>query len=451
MGSSVLIWQFLLQIVLIIINAVFACAEIAVISMNDNKLEKLAAAKDKRAVRLMKLTEQPARFLATIQVGITLAGFLASAFAADNFSDYLTNWLVGMDIGIPAATIDAISVVLITLILSFFTLVLGELVPKRIAMRKAEALALKMSGLVYVISKIFKPIVSLLTVSTNFLLRLIGIDPNAEDDVVTEEEIRMMVDAGSEKGTIQKTEKDFIQNVFEFDNTSIDEIMTHRTETVFLWLEDDDVTWEENIIEAAHSVYPVCDNTPDNIKGLLYSKDYFRLKDKSRGNVLKNAVRPAVFVPEALNADKLFYNMKKSRNHFAVVLDEYGGVSGIVTMKDLLEELVGELEDDYQLPKEQPQIMDLGHGDWIIRGTAPLEDVAKALGILLDSDEYDTFGGFVFGCLGQIPNDGETLDIDYEGLHIHIASVKDHRLEYASVKQVFSEESPGEDETETQE
>lgn len=442
MGSSVLIWQFLLQIVLIIINAVFACAEIAVISMNDNKLEKMAAAQDKRAIRLVKLTEQPARFLATIQVGITLAGFLASAFAADNFSEYLTNWLVGMGIGIPAATIDAVSVVIITLILSFFTLVLGELVPKRVAMRKAESLALRMSGLVYVISKIFAPIVSLLTVSTNGLLRLMGIDPNADDDVVTEEEIRMMVDVGSEKGAIQKTEKDFIQNVFEFDNTSIEEIMTHRTDTDFLWLEDDDQTWHEKIVEACHSVYPICDNTPDNIKGLLYSKDYFRLKDKSRNNVLQNAVRPAVFVPEALNADKLFYNMKKSRNHFAVVVDEYGGVSGIVTMKDLLEELVGELEDDYQLPEEQEQIMDLGNGAWIIRGTAPLEDVVKSLNIELPEDEYDTFGGFVFGCLGQIPDDGATLDVEYEGLHIHISSVKDHRLEYATVKQVIAEAEP---------
>ncbi|MDO4541733.1 MAG: hemolysin family protein, partial [Bacillota bacterium] len=384
-----MIWQLLLQVVLIIINAVFACAEIAVISMNDNKLEKLAATKDKRAIRLMKLTEQPARFLATIQVGITLAGFLASAFAADNFSEYLTHWLIGLGVGIPASTIDAISVVVITLILSFFTLVLGELVPKRIAMRKAESLALKMSGLVYVISKIFAPVVALLTVSTNGLLRLMGIDPNAEDDVVTEEEIRMMVDAGSEKGTIQKTEKDFIQNVFEFDNTSIEEIMTHRTETDFLWLEDDDDAWKEKIVEACHSVYPICHDTPDNIKGLLYSKDYFRLKDKSRSNILKNAVRPAVFVPEGLNADKLFYNMKKSRNHFAIVLDEYGGVSGIVTMKDLLEELVGELEDDYQIPEEQPQIMDLGNGAWIIRGTAQLDDVSKALGVMLPDEEYD--------------------------------------------------------------
>lgn len=439
MGSSILIWQLLLQVVLIIINAVFACAEIAVISMNDNKLEKLAAAKDKRAIRLVKLTEQPARFLATIQVGITLAGFLASAFAADNFSEYLTSWLVGLGVGIPASTIDAISVVVITLILSFFTLVLGELVPKRVAMRNAEALALKMSGLIYAISKIFKPIVSLLTASTNGLLRLMGIDPNAEDDTVTEEEIRMMVDAGSEKGTIQKTEKDFIQNVFEFDNTSIEEIMTHRTETDFLWLEDSAASWEEKIVEACHSVYPICDNTTDNIKGLLYTKDYFRLKDKSRSNVLKNAVRPAVFVPEALSADKLFYNMKKSRNHFAVVLDEYGGVSGIVTMKDLLEELVGELEDDYQIPEEQPQIMDLGNGAWIIRGTAPLEDVIKALGISLPEEEFDTFGGFVFGCLGQIPEDGASLDVEYQGLHIHISSVKDHRLEYATVKQKLIE------------
>ena len=191
-GDSIL-WQLLLQLILILINAVFACAEIAVISMNDTKLSKLASESNKRAVKLKKLTEQPARFLATIQVGITFAGFLGSAFAADNFSDRLVNWLVDMGVKVPVKTLDTIAVIVITLILSYFTLVLGELVPKRIAMKKADELALAISGLVYFISKIFAPLVSLLTASTNGLLMLLGIDPNAEDDRVTEEEIRMMV------------------------------------------------------------------------------------------------------------------------------------------------------------------------------------------------------------------------------------------------------------------
>ncbi|MEG1968470.1 MAG: CNNM domain-containing protein, partial [Clostridia bacterium] len=212
-----IIWQILLQILLIALNAVFACAEIAVISMNDNKLAQMAAQGDKRAVRLARLTSQPARFLATIQVAITLSGFMGSAFAADNFSDKLVQWLLSLGVTVPVATLDTAAVIVITLILSYFTLVFGELVPKRIAMKKAEALALGMSGLITAISKLFAPLVWLLTASTNGILRLFGIDPNAEDEEVSEEEIRMMVDVGNQKGVIDPVEREMIQNVFEFD------------------------------------------------------------------------------------------------------------------------------------------------------------------------------------------------------------------------------------------
>ncbi|HEX3023389.1 MAG TPA: CNNM domain-containing protein, partial [Lachnospiraceae bacterium] len=244
MFSDPLIWQIILQIILIALNAIFACAEIAVISMNDNKLAKLASQGDKRALRLTALTSQPARFLATIQVAITLSGFMGSAFAADNFSDRLVSGLVNMGVTIPESTLNSISVIIITLILSYFTLVFGELVPKRVAMKKAEKLALGMSALVSSISRIFAPIVWLLTTSTNGLLRLLGIDPNEEDEEVTEEEIRMMVDAGSEKGTIDNDEKELIQNVFEFDDLTVEEICTHRTEVSLLWMDESMEQWE---------------------------------------------------------------------------------------------------------------------------------------------------------------------------------------------------------------
>ena len=224
-----LIWQIILQILLISLNAVFACTEIAVISMNDNKLEKMAAEGNRKAKRLFNLTSQPAKFLSTIQVAITLSGFLGSAFAADNFSEILTDLLIKIGTPIPASTLDAISVVVITLILSYFTLVFGELVPKRVAMKNPEKIALGISAFISAIAKLFAPVVWLLTVSTNGILRLLGIDPNAEDEEVTEEEIRMMVDAGSEKGTIDIEEKEIIQNVFEFDDLSVGEIATHRT------------------------------------------------------------------------------------------------------------------------------------------------------------------------------------------------------------------------------
>lgn len=428
-----LLWQLLLQVFLISINAIFASAEIAVISMNDNKLAKLAATGDKRAIKLARLTEQPARFLATIQVGITFAGFLASAFAADNFSDRLVAWLIKLGVNIPAATIDTIAVVLITLILSYFTLVLGELVPKRVAMKNAEKLALAISGLIYFISELFGPLVSLLTVSTNGILRLLGIDPHSEDDEITEEEIRMMVDAGSEKGAIDFDEKEMIQNIFEFDDKDAGDVMTHRTEVSVLWLEESEDQWENTITESRHTMYPVCDESTDNIIGVLNTKDYFRLKDKSRENVLKNALKSAYFVPETVRTDILFANMKKSRNHFAIVLDEYGGMNGIITMSDLLEQLVGDLEDDASAPVEPPLIERIDSHTWKVQGTTPLEMVSEQLGIVLPEDDYDTFGGLVFGLLGSVPEDGSTPELEAYGMIIKVMEIKDHRLEKAIV------------------
>jgi len=427
------LWPLLLQLVLIIINAVFACAEIAIISMNDTKLAKLTAQGDKRAIRLTRLTAQPARFLSTIQVGITLAGFLASAFAADNFSDFLVDWLIGAGLKIPAATLDTISVIVITLALSYFMLVLGELVPKRVAMRKAEELALAMSGLVYCISRIFSPVVWLLTISTNGILRLLGIDPHADDETITEEEIRMMVDAGSEKGAISPNEKDMIQNIFEFDDKTAEDIMTHRTEVSVLWLDETPEQWEKTILESRHSVYPVCDESTDNIIGILKVKDYFRLPDKSHDNILENTLRPAYFVPETVRTDVLFRNMKKSRNHFAIVLDEYGGMNGIITMNDLLEQIVGDLEDDDTIPDEPPLIERIDSQTWRIQGIAPLPMVADQLGIFLPEADYDTFGGLIFGLLGTIPDDGSTPVLEEYGLSIKVTEIKNHRLETAVV------------------
>jgi putative hemolysin len=408
----------LLQLTLILVNAFFACAEIAVISMNDNKMARMAAIGDKRAIRLEDLTKQPARFLSTIQVGITLAGFLASAFAAENFSDYLVNWLIGLGVTVAAPTLNTLAVVFITLILSYFTLVLGELVPKRIAMRHAEKLALALSGTLYFIAQLFHPVVWLLTHSTNGVLRLLGIDPNAEDDVITEEEIRMMVDEGSEKGAITYNEKDMIQRIFEFNDKTAEDIMTHRTEVSVLWLDESVEQWEETIFMSRHSVYPVCDESADNIVGILKVKDFIRIADRTRDNLLDQALRPAYFVPEAVRADVLFHNMKNSRNHFAIVLDEYGGMSGIITMNDLLEEIVGDLEDDDLVPAEKPLIEAIDSQTWKISGAAPLETVAMQLRVELPENDYDTFGGFVFGLLGSIPEDGSTPELEEYGLQI---------------------------------
>ena len=427
--------MLLVQVILIALNAVFACAEIAVISLNDNKLAKMAADGDKRAVRLARLTSQPARFLATNQVAITHSGFLGSAFAAENFSDGLVAWLVGLGVGIPEKTLDAIAVELITIVLSYFTLIFGELVPKRVAMRKAESLALGMSALIGFISKVFAPVVWLLTVSTNGILRLLGIDPNAEDEEVGEEEIRMMVDAGSERGTIDHEEKEFIQNVFEFDDLTAGEIATHRTEVALLWLEESMDEWREIIFSQRHNLYPICDGSADKIVGILNAKDYFRLADQSRENVMARAVRPPYFVPESVKADVLFRNMRHSHNNLAVVLDEYGGMSGIVTINDLVEQLVGELVDE-EAAQEPDEIVQTGEDTWQIRGCAPLKDVSKALGVPLPNEDYDTLNGLIFDALGAVPRDGESVDVEIAGLSIHVTDIQNHQVESALVRRL---------------
>lgn len=442
MGDSIIL-MLLLQVVLIALNAVFACAEIAVISISETKIEKMAEQGNKKAARLRKLTNNPAKFLATIQVAITLSGFLGSAFAAENFSDRIVSWLVSLGVTTSEKTLNTISVIVITILLSYVTLIFGELVPKRVAQRKAEKLALGMSGMIYFISKIFAPIVFLLTTSTNGVLKLIGIDPNANEESVSEEEIRMMVDAGSEQGAIDAEEKEFIQNVFEFDDLSAGEIATHRTDVSMLWLEETPEEWENTIHNSRHTMYPVCGESADDIVGVLNAKDYFRLDDKSRENVMKNAVKPAYFVPETVKADVLFRNMRKTHNKFAVVIDEYGGMHGIITISDLLERLVGNI-NDADGGEEELLIAQVDSETWRISGAAPLEDVSKTLSIDLPTDEYDTFGGFVFGNYGSIPEDGTVFEVDACELHVKVIKVEDHQLEAALVCKTDSKRTENE-------
>ena len=425
----------ILQLVLIALNAIFACAELAVLSINETKLERMADQGDKRAKRLFKLTREPAKFLATIQVAITLSGFLGSAFAADGFSEPLVDWVLSLGVNIPRSTLDSIAVVVITLILSYFTLVFGELVPKRVAMKKAEALGLSISGLVSGISTVFKPIVWFLSVSTNTVLRLLGIDPNEADEQVNEEEILMMVDAGSEKGAIDEQEREFIQNVFEFDDLTAEEIAVHRTEVTILWMEDSMEEWARIIHDSRHTLYPVCQDSADNIIGILNAKDYFRLDDKSRDNVMRNAVKEPFFVPETIKADVLFRKMKKTRNIMAIVLDEYGGMVGIITLNDLIEQLVGDLGED--TPEEEaaePHVEQMNENTWAIIGNVELYDIEQALDVDIGLEEVDTFTGLVFGELDMIPSDGEQdIELDFKGLHIHITRVEDHQIAYATV------------------
>lgn len=436
MGDSVG-FLLLIQVLLIALNAIFASAEIAVLSINEAKLSHMAQQGNKKARRLEKLTGQPARFLATIQVAITLSGFLGSAFAADNFSDRLVDWLIGHGVGIPAATLDTIAVVLITLILSYFTLVFGELVPKRIAMKRAEKLALGVSGLISGISVIFRPVVWFLSLSTNCILRLCGIDPNEEDAPASEEDIRLMVDASSKRGAIDREEQEFIQNVFQFDDLTAGELATYRTDVVALWMDEDDAEWAKTIREHRHTRYPICRETLDDTVGILNTKEYFRLERQDRASVLERAVTPAYFVPETLKADILFRNMKKQRAAMAVVLDEHGGMVGIVTLNDLIEELVGDLSMD----DGQPTIRKLGDAAWEITGNVDLRELEDVMGLKLPDGGYDTLTGLVFDLLGEIPQDGaQEIRLELGGLQLRVDHIADHQVAHAVAE--FADHQP---------
>ena len=369
----------LFQLVLIMLNAIFASAEIAVLSISETKLEHMADDGNGRAKKLYKLAKEPARFLATIQVAITLSGFLGSAFAADNFSTPLVEWIISLGVTMPRHTLQNIAVVVITLVLSYFTLIFGELVPKRIAMKKSEQIALGVSGLLSFISIIFRPIVGLLSVSTNLVLRLMGIDPNETDDNVSEEEIRMMVDAGSEKGTIDHQEKEFIQNVFEFNDIMAGEIATHRTDVTALMTDDTLDEWDEIIHESRHTRYPVCDGSTDNVIGIL---------------------------------------------------------------NDLIEELVGELNDEPADPEnEDPHIEKIDDTSWRVIGNVELCDLEEETGVELASDDYDTLTGLVFDKLGMIPVDGpQNITIELDKLTVHIDKIESHQIDSAVITLKPSEE-----------
>ena len=424
----------LLQVVLIALNAIFACAEIAIISTNEAKLEKMSEEGNKKAKKLLKLKSDPAKFLATIQVAITLAGFLGSAFAAENFSDPIVDLLLKAGVATDATRglFETAAVIVITLVLSYFTLVFGELVPKRLAMKKTESIALALAGPLTVISKLFKLVVWMLTVSTNGVLRLFGVSPTQDEEEVSEEDIRLMVETGSEQGSIDEQEQIMIQNVFEFDDLCVSDFATHRMDVIALPKEDGVEKWDEIIRDTYHSCFPIYSESIDNIEGVLNSKAYLRLEDKSLENVMEKAVRPAYFVPANLKADVLFKQMKETKNNFAVVLDEYGGVMGVVTIKDILEQIVGDFnttDDESEEVEETVELLQISEDVWEVTGSLFIDEVNEKLDIKLPTDEYDTVGGLVFGAYGSVPVDGTCFELDIENVHVEVTEISEHRIE----------------------
>ncbi|MEG2603669.1 MAG: hemolysin family protein [Clostridia bacterium] len=430
--------QFLVQVILILINAFFAATETAVVSLNENKIRKQAEDGDIKAKQMAKMLDSPTRFLSTIQVCITLSGFMASAFAADSFASILAAAILSTGFtAFSAATLNTVCVIFITLLLSYFMIVLGELTPKRIALQNPEKVARFACAAIEVVSRLFKPLVWLLTVSTNGMLCLFRINPNASSDEVTEEEIRMMVDIGSESGAIEQDERTMIENIFEFNNTTAADVMIHRMDVVSIHVDDSQEEILANIRESGLSRFPVYDNDIDDIVGVLNTRDFLLNAQSTHPKSMRELLRSAYLVPETVAADTLFSNMQKQKIHLAIVVDEYGGMSGIVTMEDLLEEIVGNIYDEFD-PNEENEIEKLGDNLWRVVGTVDLETLGDTLDIVLPlEEEYDTLSGMIFSTLSSIPGDGSTPVADINGLHIQVESICDHRVEKALVSKIL--------------
>lgn len=424
-----IIFQIVLLFVLILVNAFFAMSEIAIISLNDNMVEKMAEEGNKKAKQIMKLTENPSNFLSTIQIGVTLAGFLTSASASTTFAKMLTDAVMAKFPTAPVGIINGVSVVLITVIMSYFSLVLGELAPKRMAMQKPEAIAYKVVPVLLVVKKFTSPFVKILSLSTNAVVRLFGFDPNADEESVTEEEIRMMVDVGEEKGVIENLQKEMINNIFEFDDIDVSDIMTHRTDMVAV--EDTDTLKDvvELSIEHGYSRIPVYHEDQDNIIGIVYIKDllkYISSDNFPESDSPREYMRDAYYVPFSKSCGSLFDEMTEKRVQMAVVVDEYGGTAGIVTLEDLIEAIVGNIQDEYD--NEEEEIVEESENIFTIDGTAYIEEVNELVGDIIPEGDYDTLGGFLISSLGFLPKNEDKNEIQYENLKFTILNVDERRI-----------------------
>lgn len=425
MESDSILPQLLLQLVLIAVNALFAATEIAVISLNETKVRRMAEGGDRKAAKMLRMVTEPTGFLSTIQICITLAGFLGSAFAADNFSDKLVNWLINdCEVsGVSPSALDTISVIIITLVLSYFTLVLGELVPKRIAMKRSESIARTVSGLMIGMTTVLRPIIWLLTVSTNGVLRLCGIDPEDNAEEVSEEEIIMMLDEGEEAGSIESGEKELIKNVFSLNDTTAEDVMVHRSQVAFLKRDDARTTLLNEIAESGYSRFPVYGENIDDIVGILYAKTYLTAQSRGERCEMKDFLMPPRFVHASTHINRILLDMQREHAHMAVVVDDYGGVIGIITLEDILEELVGEIWDESDEVIEN--IRERSDGSYDINGSTRLSDMCESIGCSIDS-EADTVGGWVTETLGGIPESGESFECG--GMHVTVESTDKRRV-----------------------
>ena len=416
--------QIIVLAILILINAFFAATEIAFISLNDAKIEKQAKEGNKKAKQIKKMLREPSKFLATIQIGITFAGFLSSAFAADAFADDLAPMLQNL-IPLGLTAWRNISIILITIILSYFSLIFGELVPKRLAMRNSEKIAFGTIGIIRTISIITAPFVKLLTASTNGVSKLFGIS-GTDEETITEEEIRMMVDVGEEKGSIKEEEKELINNVFEFNDKVVSEIMIHRKDIYAIDINSDIDNILKELDEYKYSRIPVYEENIDNIVGMLFIKDLLANVNKKEKVKIAKIIREPYFVSENKPIDELFRDLQKNKHQLAIVLDEYGGTAGLVTMEDIIEELVGNIFDEYD--EEEKEFEKIDDNTFLISGSVSIHDLRKILGVEIPEGEYDTLSGYLIELLGRIPSDDEKPVIETKRVTYKIEDYEEKRI-----------------------
>ena len=433
-----MIGAIVLQVILIALNAVFTCAETAIVSLNENQIEELGKKDEEKAEILSGFKVKQERFLTTMQFVSMASMCLGSAYAALVFRQPLEDLIGKSGQALNPTVLDGLCVALISLVMCIVTMILGRMVPKRLAAEKKEEMAVRFSSAVYVAQTVFFPLVWLLIAASHSILRLCGVDPHRQAQI-TEEEIRLMAESGSQKGTIDTQENEFIQNVFEFNDVSVDEICTHRKDVVCVYADESREEWEKVIYDNRHSFFVVCGEDTDDIVGILDAREYLRARDHTREAVMKTCVRKPYFIPENMKAASLFSNMKKTGNYFAVAIDEYGGMTGIVTMRDLLELIVGEWKEHDEEP-EPSDIEKIGDCFWRIQGAASLDEVAEELDIELPLDEYDTFGGYVLGELGYVPDDGTQVSVLTPDLEIMVTSISDHRVETTTVRKRLTQD-----------
>ena len=419
------------MVVLIFANAFFAASEIAIISLNDNKIRKMAEEGHKKAQQVLRLTADSSNFLATIQIGVTLAGFLTSATAAQSLAEPLASWFVRV---IPSmngyyGAVQSVSVVVITLIMSYFSLVFGELVPKRIAMQKAESLSFHVIGVLRVVAAVTRPFVWLLSVSTNIVVRLFGLDPHADEENVTEEEIRMMVDVGGEKGVIEDVQKEMIDNIFEFDDITAEDIMTPRTDVESVEVSDGVGKALQIGVDGGYSRLPVYEEEIDSVIGVLYVKDLLPYVGQPvpKEVTIRHIMREAYFVPGTKRCGDLFTEMTEKHIQMAIVVDEYGGFAGVVTMEDLLESIVGNMQDEFD--HEEEEVTKLGENEFDVDGSIDMEELGELLGVDFPEGDYDTVAGFIMDRLGRIPAEEEHPEVRYENAVFTVMKMDERRIE----------------------